>query len=133
MKTVLVVDDEGCIRDLVRVILESGECRVLDAPDGSAGLELAAREHPDVILLDCRMRGLSGEDVLKRLRADGRTASIPIIMMSGLGREHIANYSHLLHADGYLVKPFRPVELLQEIEQVFKAPSCHAVEPRTAA
>ncbi len=130
MKTVLVVDDEECIRDLVRVILENAECRVLDAADGSTGLEVATRERPNVILLDCRMRGLSGEDVLKKLHADGRTAAIPIIMMSGVLKECVADYSRVLNADGYLVKPFRPVELLQEIEHVLKA---SFAEPCTAA
>jgi len=118
MRTVLVVDDEQSIRDLVRVVLENGECRVLDAPDGGSGIKLAAREHPDVVIVDCRMPGLSGPQVVKQLRADVRTTAIPVILMSGIRDEETGQASLQVPPNGYLLKPFRPVQLLQEIQQV---------------
>ncbi len=83
MRTVLVVDDEECVRDLVRTVLQNRDCRVLEAPDGYAALDCAQHELPDLILCDCRMPGLSGRQVLSRLRGD-RTAAIPVILMTGL-------------------------------------------------
>jgi DNA-binding response OmpR family regulator len=121
VKTVLVVDDEPSICDLVRTVLENQDCRVLEAGNGEVGLDLAARQRPDLVLVDCRMPGLSGAQVLKQLRADARTAAIPVILMSGLRDEETERAGRCLHAEGYLLKPFRPVQLLGEVQQALRA------------
>lgn len=121
MTTVLVVDDEACIRDLVKVVLENRDCRVLEAPDGDTGVDTARRELPDLVLADCRMPGLSGPEVVSRLRGDSRTARIPVILMSGLGDEETEQVGCYLSANGHLLKPFRPVQLLDEMSHIFDA------------
>ncbi len=125
VRTVLVVDDEECVRDLVRTVLQNRDCRVLEAPDGYAALDCAQREVPDLILCDCRMPGLSGLQVLSRLRGDNRTAAIPVILMSGFQEEETELAGRMLKAEGRLCKPFRPVQLLEEMHRVF-SPTPHS-------
>ncbi len=128
MRTVLVVDDEECIRDLVRGVLQNRDCRVLEALDGYTALDCVRAELPDLILCDCRMPGLSGAQVLSRLRADARTAGIPFILMTGLRDEETEMAGRFLNAQGYLLKPFRPVQLLEELRRVLN-PTPHPASP----
>ncbi len=130
MRTVLVVDDEECIRDLVRSVLQNRDCRVLEAPDGYTALDCVHHELPDLILCDCRMPGLSGAQVLRQLRSDSRTAAIPFILMSGVRDEETELAGRFLNAQGYLLKPFRPVQLLEELRRILSPPP-HPVLPAT--
>jgi two-component system phosphate regulon response regulator PhoB len=107
MKRVLVVDDEPAIRALVAASLDG--CEVVPAQDGIVALERTQSVRPDVILLDVGLPGLSGKEVLKRLRADGRTAGIPVILLTGL--EPPAD----VMPDGVLRKPFTPVGLRESV------------------
>lgn len=122
MRTVLVVDDEECVRDVVRAVLENRDCRILEAQDGEAALDRARHELPDLVLCDCCMPGLSGPQVLSHLRNDRRTAAIPVILMSGFRDEETEMAGRFLNANGYLLKPFRPVQLLEEMRRVFSLP-----------
>ena len=79
---VLVVDDETPIRLLCRVNLEAEKMEVLEAGDGPTGLEMARKEHPDVILLDVMMPGLDGWRVAEELLEDPATSSIPIVFLT---------------------------------------------------
>jgi two-component system alkaline phosphatase synthesis response regulator PhoP len=74
MTTVLVVDDEAPIRLLCRVNLEAESMRVLEAPDGDTGLEIARTEQPDVVLLDVMMPGRNGWEIAEELLADETTS-----------------------------------------------------------
>ncbi len=122
MKTILVADDEASIRILIRTTLESPECRLLEAATGAAALSMAGRLHPDLIILDWMMPGISGLDVLRALRADPRTAAIPVIMVTAMGQEQHRAAGLALGAQAYLVKPFSPLELLQLTQQVLEVP-----------
>ncbi|HEX2505469.1 MAG TPA: response regulator, partial [Gaiellaceae bacterium] len=82
MTKVLVIDDEAPIRLLCRVNLEAEGMEVVEAPDGPSGLEAAAGERPDVILLDVMMPVLDGWSVAERLLEDERTGSIPIVFLT---------------------------------------------------
>ena len=75
-RTVLVVEDDAATAGMIRDVLEAASCRVLHEVD-SKGVEVACREHPDVILRDVNMPGMSGPEVSRRLRADPVTAAIP--------------------------------------------------------
>jgi CheY-like chemotaxis protein len=108
MKRVLVVDDEPAIRALVTASL--AECEVAAAPDGVTALESMSRDLPDVILLDVALPGLNGNEVLRRLRAEDRTSSIPVILLTGLEPPED------VRPDGVLRKPFTPTGLRQSIE-----------------
>jgi len=108
---VLVIDDEPPIRLLCRVNLEAEGMEVLEAPDGLAGVEVARKETPDVILLDVMMPGLDGWRVAEELLDDERTRSIPIIFLTA--RAELRDRARGLDLGGidYVTKPFNPVDL----------------------
>jgi DNA-binding response OmpR family regulator len=108
---VLVIDDEAPIRLLCRVNLEAEKMEVLEAEDGTAGLELARAEQPDVILLDVMMPGLDGWEVLHRLLDDEQTKEIPIVFLTA--RAELRDRARGLELGGvdYVTKPFNPTEL----------------------
>ena len=84
MQRVLVVDDEPSVRSLVSLSLEGQDCKVEAFCDGRDALEALAPEYPDLILLDVGLPGMSGDEVLRRLRADERTAAIPVVLLTGI-------------------------------------------------
>jgi DNA-binding response OmpR family regulator len=115
--TVLVVDDERKIRDLVRSYLEHAGYAVLVAESGERALEVVDRAHPDLLVLDLMLPDLSGEEVARTLRA---RSDVPIIMLTAkVGEEDRVNGFHL-GADDYLAKPFSPRELLARVEAVLR-------------
>jgi DNA-binding response OmpR family regulator len=108
---VLVIDDEAPIRLLCRVNLEAEKMEVVEAEDGTQGLELARSEQPDVILLDVMMPGLDGWEVLHRLLEDETTKEIPIVFLTA--RAELRDRARGLELGGvdYVTKPFNPTEL----------------------
>jgi DNA-binding response OmpR family regulator len=108
---VLVIDDEAPIRLLCRVNLEAEGMSVLEAADGTTGLEKARDETPDVVLLDVMMPGLDGWRVAEELLEDPRTESIPIIFLTA--RAELRDRARGIDLGGvdYVTKPFNPVEL----------------------
>ncbi len=111
MTRVLVIDDEAPIRLLCRVNLEAEGMSVLEARDGPSGLEAAAADTPDVILLDVMMPGLDGWGVAEALLESEETAHIPIIFLTA--RAEFRDRARGLDIGGvdYITKPFNPVEL----------------------
>jgi DNA-binding response OmpR family regulator len=118
---VLVIDDEAPIRLLCRVNLEAEGMTVAEAPDGPSGLETAASEQPDVILLDVMMPGLDGWSVAERLLQDKATSSIPIVFLTA--RADIRDRARGIDLGGldYITKPFNPVELASLVQNVVTA------------
>jgi DNA-binding response OmpR family regulator len=108
---VLVIDDEAPIRLLCRVNLEAEGMQVLEAADGTTGLDLARDERPDVVLLDVMMPGLDGWRVAEELLEDDRTSRIPIIFLTA--RAEFRDRARGLDIGGvdYVTKPFNPLEL----------------------
>ena len=108
---VLVIDDEAPIRLLCRVNLEAEGIAVLEAADGTTGLELARSDQPDVVLLDVMMPGLDGWRVAEELLEDDRTLGIPIIFLTA--RAEFRDRARGLDIGGidYVTKPFNPLEL----------------------
>jgi len=115
---VLVVDDEAPIRLLCRVNLEAEKMEVLEAGDGPTGLEMARKEHPDVILLDVMMPGLDGWRVAEELLEDPATSSIPIVFLTA--RAELRDRARGLDLGGldYVTKPFNPVELAPLVREL---------------
>ena len=113
-KAVLVVDDEPDVLLLARVILEPAGYRVVEAPNGAAALNVLAEDPPDVLLLDVRMPGLDGWEVLDRLGAD-TLRDLPVVMFSA--HAELVSEERALQAGcrGYLRKPFSPKALLQAV------------------
>jgi len=108
---VLVIDDEAPIRLLCRVNLEAEGITVLEAADGTTGLDLARNKQPDVVLLDVMMPGLDGWRVAEELLEDQRTQRIPIIFLTA--RAEFRDRARGLDIGGvdYVTKPFNPLEL----------------------
>ena len=115
-KTVLVVDDEQDILDLVRFRLEHDGYRVLTASDGQTGLTLAQQERPDLCILDVMMPKLSGLEVLARLRADPATAATRVILLTARGQDTDVDRGFELGAQDYVTKPFSPKELRRRVQ-----------------
>ncbi len=106
MKKILVIDDEEWLREMVGMALHQKGFDVLEAGDGSAGIELARKHLPDLILCDVNMEKVDGYLTLSSLRNEPLTASIPFILMTGLADNAGMRHGMELGADDYLPKPF---------------------------
>jgi DNA-binding response OmpR family regulator len=115
--TILVVDDEQAIVDVLNYNLTKAHYRVLVARDGETALDLAHREKPDLVILDLMLPGLDGLEVCRRLRADG---DLPIIMLTARDEEVDRVVGLELGADDYVVKPFSTRELMARIKSVLR-------------
>jgi DNA-binding response OmpR family regulator len=115
--TILVVDDERKIRDLVRSYLELEGYSVLVADSGERALESASRSAPDLVVLDLGLPDVSGEEVARSLRT---ASNVPIIMLTAKAAEDDRVAGLRLGADDYLVKPFSPRELVARVEAVLR-------------
>lgn len=118
MPTVLIVDDEPNIVELVRVTLEDDRLRVVDAGNAAAALELASALQPDLVLLDVNLPDLSGLEVCHELRGDPRLAPTKIVMLTAAAQESDVARGLAAGADHYLTKPFSPVRLLSLVENL---------------
>ena len=118
-KTILLVDDDPEIIDSMRTVLEGKGYRVLVARDGNAGLSVAEREEPDLIILDMMMPRKSGFLVLEKLRTRPE-GLIPTIMITGNeGSRHRA-YAEFLGVKDYIRKPFAMEKLLRSVETILQ-------------
>ena len=112
---ILVVDDDPDIRTILKMILTGGGFEVTLAADGEAGWKSASENPPDLLLTDIMMPGLDGFGLLQRVRADPRTRSVPVILLSAKsGSDDIARGLDL-GADEYLAKPCPKAELLAKV------------------
>ncbi len=119
-KTVLTIDDEKDLIELVRYNLEKEGFRVRGALDGETGLAMALQEKPDVVLVDLMLPGIDGLEVCRRLRADSRTAGIPLIMLTAKSGESDRVVGLELGADDYVTKPFSARELTARIRALLR-------------
>jgi DNA-binding response OmpR family regulator len=117
MPTVLIVDDEPNVVDVVRVTLEDDRIRVVAAADGAAALAVAVAERPDLVLLDINLPDYTGLEVCRRLRADPRLAGVRIVMLTAAQRTDVAR-GLAAGADRYLAKPVSPVGLLSLVDEL---------------
>jgi DNA-binding response OmpR family regulator len=118
MTSVLVVDDDPDVCDLVTYKLEQSGFEVRRASDGDAALREVAKKVPDLVLLDVMMPGISGLEVLERLRSGPATAGIPVVMLTAKAQENDVERGFELGADDYVVKPFSPRELVRRVTAV---------------
>ena len=119
-QTVLVVDDERDIVELVRYNLAQAGFRVVSATDGRQAIDLARREKPDLIVLDLMLPVLPGAEVARILKQDEKTREIPIVMLTARGEEVDRVVGFELGADDYVVKPFSPRELILRIQAILR-------------
>jgi len=119
-KKILCVDDSSTIRKLVEFSLKSRGYIVMTAEDGQNALELLAGSHFDSIILDINMPRLDGFEFLKRIKANDAYTSIPVIMLTTEGQEEDRKAAMALGAFDYIVKPFKPSELIGLIDRLFE-------------
>ncbi len=117
MAKVLVVDDEPNIREVVGLYLRQDGHIVLSAADGEKALELYWREQPDLVVLDLILPGLDGIEVCRRMQEERRA---PLIMLTARGEEADRAFGLDAGADDYIVKPFKPRELMARISVLLR-------------
>ncbi len=118
--TILVVDDEKDLVELIAYNLRRNGYDVLTANTGDAALEVATRDRPSLVLLDLMLPGTSGTEVARRLKADPRTAAVPIIMLTAKSEETDVVVGLTLGADDYVTKPFSMKILLARLAGVLR-------------
>jgi len=128
MMNVLIADDETSVVELVRVTLEDERIRVVAASDGVTALALASEIEPHLVLLDVNMPGWDGIEVCRRLRADARFTSTPIVMLTAAVRPDDIRRGLEAGATEYLTKPFSPVRLLTLVDTL--VPGAALWQPR---
>ncbi len=119
-ETVLVVEDEKNILELVKYNLEEAGFRVLTAAKGTLGLEIAQKEKPRLIILDLMLPELDGIEICKVLKQNYKTAYIPIIILTAKSQETDKVLGLELGADDYVTKPFSPRELVARVKSVLR-------------
>jgi two-component system alkaline phosphatase synthesis response regulator PhoP len=117
---ILIVEDEKDIVKMLEYNLKKEGFRTISAQDGEDALEYAAREHPDLIILDLLLPGMDGLEVCKEFKKETKTASIPIIMLTAKVQESDRVVGLELGADDYVTKPFSPRELIARIKAVLR-------------
>ncbi len=117
MATILVVDDEPNIREVVGLYLRREGHSVVEASDGEEALRCARQQPPDLVVLDLMLPKIGGLEVCRRLQSDRRT---PVIMLTAKGEEHDRIIGLGVGADDYVVKPFSPRELVARVDAVLR-------------
>ncbi len=123
MKKILVVDDEPNIREVVGLYLRREEYDVASAADGVEAMELFQRERPDLVVLDLILPKLDGLEVCRRMKEE---RSVPVIMLTAKGGERDRSLGLAEGADDYVVKPFRPSELMARVSALLRETEARA-------
>lgn len=116
-KRILYVEDNEFNRKIVRDLLARTSYQLIEATDGEMGVATAQQEIPDLIIMDIQLPRLSGLDATRKLRADPRTAHIPIIVITSFALSGDEQKAKDAGASAYLPKPYSPRELLQTIRR----------------
>jgi two-component system phosphate regulon response regulator PhoB len=120
MSSILIIEDEKDILDLVEYHLKQAGLQVLTATDGGPGLELAVKKRPNLIILDLMLPGMDGKDVCRALKSNPITQTIPVLMLTAKAEELDRVIGFELGADDYVSKPFSPRELVLRIKAILR-------------
>lgn len=121
MFTVLVIDDEDGFLQIIQVILKRAGFRTLVASSGTEGLEIVYDQHPDIVILDDMMPGMTGGEVCMQIKGDPNVRHIPVVMHSAGAKVRNPTYIQQIGADGVLYKPSLPNEMVETINQCLEA------------
>jgi two-component system phosphate regulon response regulator PhoB len=119
-ETILVVEDEEDILEVIRYNLMREGYRVSGVRDGEEGLKRIRQENPNLVLLDLMLPGLDGLEICRRIKKDPVTRAIPVVMVTAKGEESDVVLGLGLGADDYVVKPFSPRELVARVKAVLR-------------
>ena len=124
MKKILIIDDEEDFCFFVKTNLElSGEFQVITATTWQKGMSAVHKERPNAILLDIMMPELNGMEVLKKLKEDRKTRSIPVIVLSAKGDDESRKRAVALHCEDYIVKPVEMKVLESTLKKILSQPA----------
>jgi two-component system alkaline phosphatase synthesis response regulator PhoP len=118
--TILIVDDEREIRELLRYNLERQGYKVITAQEGEEALRRIFSARPDLVLLDLLLPGLNGLEILRELRAEPSTRDLPVLLLTARGAEMDKLLGFERGADDYITKPFSPREVIARVEAVLR-------------
>jgi two-component system phosphate regulon response regulator PhoB len=118
--TILIVDDESAIRDMLCLALEAADFNVLQAENAQQAHVLIVDRSPDLVLLDWMMPGTTGLELLRRLKRDEVTEKVPVIMLTAKAEENSKISGLDAGADDYIAKPFSPRELISRVKAVLR-------------
>jgi two-component system phosphate regulon response regulator PhoB len=128
--TILVIDDEKDLIELIRYNLEKEGYDIIAATDGQTGLEVATKHRPDLVVLDLMMPGIDGLAVCQKLRADQKVGRTPVIMLTAKATEADRIVGLELGADDYITKPFSPREVVARVKAVLRRSSAQSEAPQ---
>jgi len=121
--TILLIEDDALSASVVELTLNSEGYRVLTAPNGLQGLKMAKANLPDLILLDLMLPGMDGFEILNHLRAEPKTAGVPVAILSAKGQAEDRQVADRLGANAYLPKAYEQDELLELVRSLLEAGS----------
>jgi DNA-binding response OmpR family regulator len=120
-KIILIVDDQSELRKLVRMTLDFGDYELHEAEDGQQALEVTKIIQPDLVILDVMMPGkVDGYQVCEKLKKDNNKKIPYVILLTARGQKTDLDEGERVGADNYIVKPFSPLELIGNVENVFR-------------
>jgi len=117
-RTILYVEDNEYNRKIVHQLLSRTSYRLIEALDGESGVAMAQKELPDLILMDVQLPKMSGLDATRTLKADPRTAHIPVIVITSFAMSGDREKASAAGAHNYLAKPYSPRELLAMVREL---------------
>ena len=115
-KKILVVEDEESLLRLESILLSSKGYNVVGVKDGKSALEMAAKEKPDLIILDIMLPEMDGIEVCRRIKADPATSSIPVVMLTSKKSRQDVEIGTEAGASAYITKPFKTAMVIEVIE-----------------
>lgn len=118
MKSILVVDDDANFLELIDFVLKKNNFKTILMESSIKALQVAKKQHPDLIILDSLLPGIHGADVCKQLKSDSATRDIPILFLSAMVDEKEAEAGLRAGAAAYLFKPFKPEVVLEKIDEL---------------
>jgi len=116
-KRILVIEDQEDNRQIVRDLVTASGYELIEATTGEEGLEVAARERPDLILMDIQLPGIDGYEVTRRIKADPKLRHIPIIAVTSYALSGDDKKAFAAGCDSYVTKPYSPRLLLAKIRE----------------
>jgi CheY-like chemotaxis protein len=120
MAKIVIAEDEPDIRELIAFTLRFAGHEVITGANGQEGYELAKQHKPDLVMLDVRMPKMTGYEACQNIKAEPDIAHIPVIFLSAKGQETEIEQGLSVGAEQYLLKPFAPDQLTQQVSEVLK-------------
>ncbi len=120
MAKIVIAEDEPDIRELIAFTLRFAGHEVITGANGQEGYELAKQHKPDLIMLDVRMPKMTGYEACQSIKAEPEIAHIPVIFLSAKGQETEIEQGLSVGAEQYLLKPFAPDQLTQQVTEVLR-------------